>query len=174
MRILILNGSPRQGNCFTAINAFLQGLSEEHEAEVLNTYDYSIAPCKECNQCGCLRGCVDNDDTNYVVDKIIASDLIVFVSPVFWWNISAQLKLVMDKAYSKGLLLKGKQGAVIIVGGNPTDNLQYDLIRKQFSCVAQFLGRDILFYKEYYAHDLGDLASNPMAIAELIDVGRSV
>ena len=53
MKIVILNGSPRQGNTVTAINALKQGIKAEHEVEVIDTYKLKIGPCKGCGACGC-------------------------------------------------------------------------------------------------------------------------
>ena len=49
-----------------------------------------------------------------IVDKMVAADMILFVSPVYWWGITAQLKLVIDKAYCKGTLLKNKKASCIL------------------------------------------------------------
>ena len=42
------------------------------------------------------------------IDKIAAADMILFTTPVYWWGMSAQLKLVIDKCYCRGLQLKRK------------------------------------------------------------------
>ena len=44
-----------------------------------------------------------------IVDKMVAADMILFVSPVYWWGITAQLKLVIDKAYCKGTLFEKQE-----------------------------------------------------------------
>ena len=43
---------------------------------------------------------------------------------------------VIDKCYCRGMQLKGKKIGLIVVGGSPVDNIQYELIRKQFDCMA--------------------------------------
>lgn len=109
MKIVIINGSARKGNTLTAIQAFCKGLSREHSVEIIQADQLHIAPCKGCDHCQCIKGCVDQDDTNPTIDKIVAADFILFASPVYWWGISAQLKQVIDKCYSKGQLLKHKK-----------------------------------------------------------------
>lgn len=66
---------------------------------------------------------------------------------------SAQLKLVIDKCYCRGLQLKNKKVGVIAVGGSPVDSIQYELINKQFDCMADYLSWDMLFQKSYYASE---------------------
>ena len=122
---IIINGSARKGNTLTAINAFIKGASEKNEIEVIEPDKLQIAPCKGCGACQCHKGCVDNDDTNPTIDKIAAADMILFTTPVYWWGMSAQLKLVIDKCYCRGLQLKNKKVGVIAVGGSPVDSIQY-------------------------------------------------
>ena len=53
--------------------------------------------------------------------------------------------------------MKGKKTGLIVVGGSPVDNIQYELIRKQFDCMADYLSWDMLFQKSYYATARDDL-----------------
>ena len=97
MKIVIINGSARRGNTLTAINAFIKGASEKNEIEIIQPDRLHIAPCKGCGVCQCYKGCIDQDDTNPTIDKITAADVILFATPVYWWGMSAQLKLIIDK-----------------------------------------------------------------------------
>ena len=108
MKILVLNGSPRKGNTLAAITAFTRGVSSKHELEVVDTYKLKVSPCKGCGACQCYKGCVAKDDSNMIVDKIVEADVVVFATPVYWWGITAQMKMVIDKCYCKGALLKNK------------------------------------------------------------------
>ena len=94
MKIVIINGSARKGNTLTAINAFIKGASKKNEIEIIEPDKLNIAPCKGCGVCQCSKGCVDKDDTNPTIDKIAATDMILFATPVYWWGMSAQLKLL--------------------------------------------------------------------------------
>lgn len=78
MKIVIINGSARKGNTLTAIQAFCKGLSREHSVEIIQADQLHIAPCKGCDHCQCIKGCVDQDDTNPTIDKIVAADFILF------------------------------------------------------------------------------------------------
>lgn len=174
MKILVLNGSPRKGNSVAAINAFKEGAEKNHEVEVVETYKLNVDPCMACDVCGCQKGCVAKDDSNMIVDKMVAADMIVFASPVYWWGITAQLKLVIDKAYCKGAYLQGKKAGVIIIGGAATDNEQYKLIRGQFNCISEYLRWDILFHRDYSASAKDDLLKNPAALEELRAEGEKL
>ncbi|MCF0142286.1 MAG: flavodoxin family protein [Parasporobacterium sp.] len=174
MKIVIINGSARKGNTLAAINAFAEGAGEKHEIEIIQADKLNMACCKGCGACECQKGCIDKDDTNPTVDKIVAADMVVFASPVYWWGISAQTKLVMDKCYCRGALLKGKKAGVLVPGGSPVGAKQYDIIKDQFDCISDYLGWDILFYKPFFASGAGELKSDANVMAELKELGRSI
>ena len=171
MKILVLNGSPRKGNTLTAITAFAKGVSNKHELEVVDTYKLKVSPCKGCGACQCYKGCVAKDDSNMIVDKIVEADVVVFATPVYWWGITAQMKMVIDKCYCKGALLKNKKAGIIVVGGAETYDKQYKLIKSQFDCISEYLAWDILFYNAYSATKTDDLANNESSIRELEHLG---
>ena len=155
MKIVIINGSARRGNTLTAIDAFIKGASEKNEIEIIQPDRLHIAPCKGCGACQCYKGCIDQDDTNPTIDKITAADVILFATPVYWWGMSAQLKL-------------------IVVGGSPVDSIQYELIDKQFDCMAKYLSWDMIFQKSYYATASDELAKNKDSIKELENIGKNL
>lgn len=166
MKIEIVNGSPRKGNTAAAIDAFIKGLNG-HKVEIIEADKANISPCKGCGACECYKGCVAQDDSNALIDKLVSADMIVFASPVYWWGVTAQIKTVIDKCYCKGASLKGKKIGLIIVGGASTDNVQYDLIGKQFECIAQYLNWDIVFYNKYSASAADALAADEAAMVSL-------
>ena len=100
MKIVIINGSARKGNTLTAINAFIKGADEKNEIEVIAPDKLHISPCKGCGACQCHKGCVDQDDTNPTINKLVEADMILFATPVYWWGMTAQLKQVIDKCSS--------------------------------------------------------------------------
>ena len=174
MKIVIINGSARKGNTLTAIQAFTEGVAKGNEIEVIAPEKLNIAPCKGCGVCQCSKGCVDQDDTNPTIDKIVAADVIVFATPVYWWGMSAQLKLIIDKCYCKGLHLKNKKVGILVVGAAPVGSIQYELINKQFQCMADYLSWDMLFMKSYSASDRADLSNSEDAIADLKELGSNL
>ena len=86
MKIVIINGSARKGNTLTAINAFIKGAAEKNEIEVIAPDKLHISPCKGCGACQCHKGCVDQDDTNPTINKLVEADMILFATPVYWWG----------------------------------------------------------------------------------------
>ena len=147
MNVLILNGSPRKnGNTAHALRAIEAGLKQRHAVESLNVYDFNFRPCRNCDACKRNGGnCIQADDTVKIIDKVTAADIVIFGSPVYWWGISAQLKDVVDKFYSRDdesapTLRTKKKIGIVACGAETTDDPEYKLISDQFHCIAKFLG----------------------------------
>lgn len=174
MNIVIINGSARKGNTYTAIETFMEVAKEQNTVERIQPDKLQIAPCKGCGACGCYKGCVDKDDTNPTVDKLAAADMIVFATPVYWWGMSAQMKLVIDKCYCRGAQLKGKKVGVLVIGGAPVGDTQYELIGKQFECMAKYLSWDLKFNNSYSATKTDDLKNNAEAMQEIKDLAMNL
>ena len=100
--------------------------------------------------------------------------MILFATPVYWWGISAQMKLIIDKCYCRGLQLKNKKVGTIVVGGSPVDSIQYELIDKQFDCMAKYLSWDMLFKKSYYATARDEFEKNKDSMNELEWIGKNL
>lgn len=173
MKIVIINGSARKGNTSACIDAFVEGAKDANEIEIIETGKVNVSPCIGCGTCGCTNGCFAKDDSNEVVDKIVAADFVVFASPIYWWGVTAQLKTVIDKCYCKGAYLKNKKVGLILCAGAPTDDVEYDLIKKQFEEMCEFLAWDMDFYKAFYAVGKNDIAENLEAVQEMKDLGKS-
>lgn len=167
MKIVIVNGSPRKGNTLTAIEAFTEGLADKHEVEVIEADKVNVSPCRGCGACQCVNGCVAKDDSNAVVDKLVAADFILWTTPVYWWGVTAQLKLIIDKCYCKGAKMVGKKIATIVCGGAETTDMEYQLIRDQFGCISKYLNWDYKFQLSYYANAKDDLKGMPEALEEI-------
>ena len=70
--------------------------------------------------------------------------------------------------------MKGKKVGILIVGGATVDNVQYDLIKKQFECIAEYLNWNVLFYKPYSANERDELAQDKEAMKEMEQLGKEV
>ena len=174
MTIAIVNGSARHGNTEAAINGFVKGIDGKHKTEIIVADKLNISGCKGCGVCQCQNGCIAKDDTNATVDKLVNADMIVFATPVYWWGMTAQLKLVIDKCYCKGMLLKGKKVGLITVGAAPTGDMQYELISKQFKCIADYLNWEITFDMTFSAYGKDDLKNSSNAMEKMINIGKSI
>ena len=97
MKILVLNGSPKQkSDTFRMADAFLKGLNRSHENEVhiINVIEKNIAPCRGCFGCWQKQDghCVIQDDQNKILDLYRTSDLIIWSFPLYCYGMPSHLK----------------------------------------------------------------------------------
>ena len=105
MNIVVLSGSPRKGgNTAIMVQAFKEGAeSAGHTVEVVDVAAKKIAPCRACKYCYSHGGdCAIKDDMAEVREALKRADMVAFASPVYWFDISAQLKLAIDRMYAFG------------------------------------------------------------------------
>lgn len=174
MNIIILNGSPRKGNTLAACKAFAGAAGEKHQVEILNCSELNVSPCTGCGACQMKNGCVAKDDSNMVVDKIAAADMVVFASPVYWWNMTAQLKTVLDKCYCRGYSMKGKAVGFIFIGGAKAEDPQYKLLQDQFEYIAKRMSWDMKFFFGFSASNTADLANDEAAMAQIAEAAKAL
>ena len=181
MNALILNGSPRKnGNTSHALRAIEEGLKRNHTVESLNVYDFMFRPCRNCDACKRNGGnCIQADDTVKIINKVTDADLIIFGSPVYWWGISAQLKDVVDKFYSrddasKPTLRTKKKIGIVACGAETVDDPEYRLISEQFHCIAKFLGWEVVLDEAISAAAIDDLAKDTARLAALTETAAKL
>lgn len=98
--VLIISSTLRQkGNSEVLAQEFLKGAKEAgNNVEFISLRDKEIKFCKGCLACQKLGHCVMKDDTNPIVEKMENADVIVFASPIYYYEMSGQLKTLLDRA----------------------------------------------------------------------------
>lgn len=121
-RVLIVTSSPRKnGNSTILALKAAEGVKAEGGiADIAAIGNIKIAPCNACDACRVKpeAGCIIEDDMQPLYQKIEDTDGIIFASPVYWFNMSAQMKLFIDRTYAvhseNGYALTGKDVGVIL------------------------------------------------------------
>lgn len=105
MNILVLNGSPKgpESNTYRITDAFLNGfkkeLGENADIETVHLYDTRIEHCRGCYRCWTATPgkCVIHDDMEALLPKIIASDLVIWSFPLYYYGMPSKLKAFLDR-----------------------------------------------------------------------------
>ena len=69
-----------------------------HNVEFISLKDKEIKFCKGCLACQKLGHCVIDDDANAITEKIKKADVIVWATPVYYYEMSGQMKTMIDRA----------------------------------------------------------------------------
>jgi multimeric flavodoxin WrbA len=133
MKVLGIVGSPRKGgNTEILVREALTAVKEAGaETEIVLAADKNIAGCDGCSSCRQTGVCRIKDDMQPLYKQLEAADAVIFGTPVYFHNVTAQAKAIMDRMFLflPDKRLKGKVVAPIValrrVGAAQTQNLLY-------------------------------------------------
>lgn len=142
MKIVILEGSPNKiGSSNLLAKAFMQGAVEAgHAVEVLDAAHADIRPCTGCIHCGYEGPCVQKDDAVKFRAAILAADMMVFVTPLYYYGMSAQLKTLIDRfcAFNSSIQRKHMKSAIISAAWN-ADGWTFDALESHYKTLVRYL-----------------------------------
>ncbi len=103
-KVLILLGSPRRRGNSAILAAWIAkgAVKAGAKVETVFLHGLKIAPCNSCYACQKekSRGCAIKDAMQDLYPKLLAADAWVIASPVYWFTMSAQTKLFMDRCFA--------------------------------------------------------------------------
>lgn len=118
MKITIITGSPhKRGTSNYMAEEFIRGAKENrHEIYRFDSAHSTVKNCIGCNACGMgTKPCIHKDDFAELREHLLNSDVIVFVTPMYYFGMSSTLKKVIDRFYSIDTQLKSKQNKAILI-----------------------------------------------------------
>ncbi|MFY9327901.1 MAG: flavodoxin family protein [Georgfuchsia sp.] len=102
MKVIGIVCSPRKkGNTEILISRALDGAREAgaEETEMICLAGKNINPCDGCESCTKKGKCRIDDDMQEIYPRLLEADGIIFGSPVYFWGVTAQAKMVMDRCH---------------------------------------------------------------------------
>ncbi len=134
MNVIAFLGSPRAvGNTEILLNETLKGVdTTRNSTRVFRLNEMDIRPCQNCGGCDETGMCVIVDAMRDVYESIRGADRIILASPIFFFGLSAQTKIMIDRCqafWCQRYLLKqslvsesyGRKGLLLLVGGMKSD-----------------------------------------------------
>lgn len=116
MKLLALMGSPRKnGNTAELFSQIQKAAPEGWEVEIIALTDYQIHGCTGCAHCQMNTEdftCVQHDDGNMLLRKIIEADTVLYGTPLYGHNYSGQMKIFLDRHIPLFQFVSGKDKAV--------------------------------------------------------------
>ncbi len=142
MNILMLTGSPRRhGNTSTMADAFARGAREAgHTVYRFDAAFKNVHPCTACNSCGMDGPCVFADDFAFVREHILEADMVVLVSPMYYFGFSAQLKRVIDRFYAISSRLHTPKKAALLMAYADTNKRKENCVLTHYNVLLDYLG----------------------------------
>ncbi|MFC1617950.1 flavodoxin family protein [Patescibacteria group bacterium] len=161
-KLLLISGSPRRGNSEFVLREIAKSLPEK-ETEIVLLRDCNIRFCQGCyKNCFSTDKCILQDDmTTQIFPKLIGADLIIISHPLYFGNVSGQMKTLVDRtvpAFEKKLL-GGKKLLSIMIGGDVT-GITAGFHLNVIEGFVRFNGLDLLARHNLQAQDENDLVKS--------------
>ncbi len=102
-KILVISASGRKGgNSDTLCDEFSRGAKEAgHKVEKIRLAEKKLGYCTGCYACQKLHRCVQKDDGNKIVQKMLDADVIVLATPVYFYSMNGYMKTLIDRTVSR-------------------------------------------------------------------------
>lgn len=178
-KILVVIGSPRRnGNSASLAKEAAAGAKEAGaKVETIFLQGMNIQPCTACDACRrkLKKDCILKDDMRALYPKMKAADGIVIASPIYWFTVSAQTKLFMDRWYAlggdDGYELAGKKFAVVLAyaDADPFSSGAVNALR-MFQDAFNYLGAEVVGTVYGSAWKAGEIRKNKA----LMDAARAL
>ena len=99
-KVLIISTSMRKnGNSDMLAGAFARGAEESgNEVETVSLVDKRIAFCRGCFACQKTGRCIIDDDAVSVTEKISDAEVVVWATPIYYYEMTGQMKTMIDRA----------------------------------------------------------------------------
>ena len=184
-KVVIVKGSPRKsGNSAALAEQVAEGArAAGAQVESFYLHGMDIQPCDACDSCQGMVGldCIIDDDMQALYPMLREADAIVYASPVYWFTVSAQMKLFMDRCYGMTSdidvagehAFAGKRiGVVLAYGGDdPFDSGAINAIRT-FQDVFNYIPAEIVGIVYGYGSEAGEIRENQDVMEGAYELGR--
>lgn len=146
MKVLVITGSPhKNGTTARLAEQFIKGAEEAgHNIVRFDAAQNQVHPCIACERChNTNKGCVFKDGMEELNPQLLSADVIVFVSPIYYYTINAQIKAVIDRFYANDAALhKNKKAVMILTMADDTEESALGALQT-FKGMTNFLEWDI-------------------------------
>ena len=176
-KILIIGTSLRKdGNSNRLAQEFARGAEEAgNQVETEYLYDKNIGFCKGCLACQRIRHCVIDDDANPIVEKMKTADVIVFATPIYYYEMCGQMKTLLDR--SNPLFGTDYKFTDIYLLASAADTGEYSMdgaikgLQGWIDCFDRTSLKGVV--KALGAEGIGDVEGSE-ALSEAYEMGKSV
>ena len=103
MKITAILGSPRKNGVTSRIAKTFIDYAKETGAETILYFlnDMDFKGCQGCNVCKTGKeSCTLKDDLTPALEDIQTSDILIFATPVYYWDVTGQFKSFFDRTWS--------------------------------------------------------------------------
>jgi multimeric flavodoxin WrbA len=174
-KVLVLSGSPRKGgNSDLLCDQFIKGAQDAGlEAEKVFLKDKRVKYCTGCGACFGGKDCSQKDDMGEILQKMVAADVIVMATPVYFYAMNGQMKTLIDRTCPRYTEISNKEFYFIVTAAD-TNKQKMDRTLEEFRgftfCLESPTEKGVIYGTG--AWNIGDIKDS-QAMNQAYDLGKS-
>jgi len=186
-KVLIVNSSFRKGSNSTELASHVAegARSKGHQITSIDISRLAIGPCRGCQACLLPEsdGCINKDGMRELYPLIREAEVILFVSPVYWFNVGGQIKQFIDRCYAVAVpknhegpspFAAKKLGAVLVYGdADPFISGCVNAIR-MFQDICSYTGASWAGAMYGSAYETGEVKDNAALREKAVQYGAGL
>lgn len=139
--VVVITGSPHKaGTSALLADKFIEGVQQNgHHVFRFNAAFEDIHPCRACNACNRNGKCILNDAIEQkLMPELLKADIIVLITPLYYYGMSTQLKTVLDRFYSHVRSFDGKKSLLLTTAYNSA-NWTFEALVEHYQTLVKYM-----------------------------------
>jgi len=174
--VLVISASPRKGgNSDMLCDQFIKGAKEAgNRVEKIFVSDEKINYCTGCGTCFGTKVCLQKDDMDNILDKMVDADVIVMATPVYFYTMNGQMKTIIDRTCSRYTEINDKEFYFIVAAADnskPAMERTFEEFRGFMSCLEGAEEKGLIYGTD--AWNIGDIVGTD-AMDQAYEMGKSI
>jgi multimeric flavodoxin WrbA len=149
-------------------------IAANHQVEKVVLAEKKINYCTGCYACKKNGRCAQKDDMAQILDSMVAADVIVLATPVYFYTMCAQMKTVIDRTVARYTEITGKEFYFIATAAVTSKAALEPTIagfRAFTSCLPGAKEKGIVYGTG--AWEIGDILTRP-AMKQAYEIGKAL
>ena len=182
VKVVAFNGSPRKnGNTSLLVNYVFEELKKEGiDTEMVQVGGKMLRGCSACYQCyenKDKRCVIEGDEVNQYIEKMIEADGIILASPVYFTDVTAEMKALIDRAgfvtRGNGSLLARKVGASVVAVRRGGQLHTFDTLN-HFFLISQMIVPGSVYWNFGIGRNIGDVHQDEEGVKTMKTLGQNM
>lgn len=179
MKTISFLGSPRRnGNTAALLSRVLDGIYHNDNTareDYIFLHEKNIKPCNGCNSCKMEKNgmCIIKDDMTDIYAGIGKSELVILATPIYWWSVTAQMKLMIDRLYGINKNCGRKKMMLLMTYEGELPNSGPESVEKLFREICGYLHLDVAGVMGVCTGTV-KMSDNAEALQDAFNLGRAV
>lgn len=142
MKVTVITGSGhKNGTSALLADSFIRGATEAgHEVYRYDAAFEEVHPCMACDRCYQTGKCVYGGSYEKLIPHLKEADVLVFVTPIYYFGMTAALKAVIDRFHQMGGFPHGNRKAILMATAWDSGKEVMEPLVTHYRAITEYLG----------------------------------